>query len=142
TFAEARHEPSIAGHLALRTEAAPVPQFGEDYVGCYRSNLGNAVEHGSRFTRGQWSGCGKLSQSAIGGTQPLLVLLQFRDKLLGDKAVGCSEWHDGQVRETFRSEQVRHIRVVGSQNMPELVLHTRQAALNVAAPANQRPMLP
>src|SRR6185436_4590110 len=25
--------------------------------------------------------------------------------------------------------------------MPQLVLHTRQAALNVAAPANQRPML-
>ena len=38
------------------------------------------------------------------GAQPLLVLLQLGYKLLGDKAVGCCEWHGGQVRETFCSE--------------------------------------
>ena len=37
-------------------------------------------------------------------SQPLLVLLQLRDKLFGNKAVGCCKWHGSQVRETFRRE--------------------------------------
>src|SRR6187455_2472211 len=87
TFAEARYETRVAGYLGLRTEAAPVSQFSEDYVGGYHANLGNAGEHGSRFTLGQGSSSCKLSQSIVGGAQPLLVLLQFCDKLLRDKAI-------------------------------------------------------